>query len=77
MFCVALSLSLDGSHGDRRRSTDATWEVLSALRPRYPQLRLFRFGENRGKRHAMALGAEKAKGEILDLFGFDSFVARS
>src|SRR5260370_41568772 len=40
-------------------STDHTWEVLEQLGIRYPQLRLFRFKENKGKRHAMALGAEK------------------
>ena len=55
-------------------STDGTWNALCALRPQYPELRLFRFGENRGKRHAMALGAEKAKGEILVYLDSDSFV---
>jgi hyaluronan synthase len=55
-------------------STDRTWEVLTGLQPRYPQLQLFRFDENRGKRHAMALGAEKAKGEILIYLDSDSMV---
>src|SRR5438477_2282978 len=46
-------------------STDKTWEVLSKLKSVYPGLRLFKFDENKGKRHAMALGAQEAQGEIL------------
>lgn len=46
-------------------STDGTWGVLQALQAEYPHLRLFQFEKNRGKRHAMALGARKAHGAIL------------
>jgi len=55
-------------------STDDTWGVLDRLRPRYPELRLIKFPENKGKRHAMAIGAEQAKGEILVYVDSDSFV---
>jgi len=55
-------------------STDHTWDILLDLRNQYPLLRLFRFASNRGKRHAMALGAEKARGEILIYMDSDSMV---
>ena len=55
-------------------STDDTLNVLTGLKASYPQLIIFRFPENKGKRHAMALGAEKANGEILIYLDSDSFV---
>lgn len=55
-------------------STDQTWARLTALSDTYPRLRVFRFPENRGKRHAMALGAQEASGEILVYIDSDSFV---
>ncbi|MBI3321379.1 MAG: glycosyltransferase [Candidatus Omnitrophica bacterium] len=55
-------------------STDQTWARLTALCDSYPRLRIFRFPENRGKRHAMALGAQEASGQILVYIDSDSFV---
>lgn len=55
-------------------STDDTWARLKDLLPCYPDLKLFRFPTNRGKRHAMALGAEEARGDILVYVDSDSFV---
>ena len=55
-------------------STDRTWQALTEAHKRYPRLRLFRFGTNKGKRHAMALGAVKARGEILVYVDSDSFL---
>lgn len=55
-------------------STDGTWDVLQRLRARHPRLRLFKFEKNLGKRHAMALGAREAEGEILIYLDSDSFV---
>ncbi|MDP3722744.1 MAG: glycosyltransferase [Candidatus Omnitrophota bacterium] len=55
-------------------STDQTWAKLTGLLSRYPRLRIFRFPANQGKRHAMALGAEEARGEILVYVDSDSFV---
>lgn len=55
-------------------STDATWSVLEQLKIQYPHLRTFQFEKNKGKRHAMALGAQKAKGSILVFIDSDSMV---
>ena len=54
-------------------STDGTWEALTKAHKKYSRLRLFRFGRNKGKRHAMALGAIKAHGEVLLYVDSDSF----
>jgi hyaluronan synthase len=55
-------------------STDGTWAVLQKLIEGNPRLQIHRFAKNRGKRHAMALGAQKAKGEILIYIDSDSMV---
>jgi hyaluronan synthase len=55
-------------------STDGTWQVLKDARKRFPHLRAFRFAENKGKRHAMALGALEATGEILVYVDSDTTV---
>ncbi len=57
-------------------STDKTWEVLLSLRNRYQGLSLYRFAENKGKRHAMALSATRATGDILVYVDSDSFIER-
>lgn len=54
-------------------STDGTWDVLQEMRRDFPQLRPFRFDVNKGKRHAMALGAEQAHGDVLVYVDSDSF----
>lgn len=55
-------------------SDDDTWKVLQELEVEFPSLRTFRFPTNKGKRHAMALSAEEAKGEILVYVDSDSLV---
>ncbi|HAM36591.1 MAG TPA: family 2 glycosyl transferase [Elusimicrobia bacterium] len=55
-------------------STDGTWEVLQRLAPQFPRLQIHRFRQNKGKRHGMALGAQKARGEILIFMDSDSLI---
>jgi hyaluronan synthase len=55
-------------------STDGTWAVLERIAPEFPKLQIHRFERNKGKRHAMALGAEKATGEILIYMDSDSMI---
>ena len=55
-------------------SNDKTWEVLQDCEKKFERLRCFKFEENRGKRHAMALGTRKAKGKILIFIDSDSNV---
>ncbi len=59
-------------------STDHTYERLQELHTQYPRLRVIRWGENRGKRAAMAEGFRHASGEIVVQLDSDSYVeARS
>ncbi len=55
-------------------SDDKTWDVLTGLKPQYPQMKLIKFEKNKGKRHAMAAGAADAAGEILIYVDSDSYV---
>lgn len=55
-------------------STDETPKILKELQAEFPDLRVFHFAENKGKRHAMASGAEKAQGEILICVDSDSLI---
>jgi len=55
-------------------STDGTWRAMTALQTQYPRLNVFRFETNKGKRHGMAYGAEKASGDILVYVDSDSYV---
>jgi hyaluronan synthase len=55
-------------------STDRTWDILQDLAREFPRLRIFRFEKNKGKRHAMALGAQQASGEIVVYMDSDSQV---
>jgi len=57
-------------------STDGTWAILRSLQAEFPRLNLERFQENRGKRHAMALGAERSKAEVIVYMDSDSFIGR-
>jgi len=57
-------------------SSDGTWDVLQALAQEFDGLRTFRFDRNKGKRHAMALAAREARGEILVFVDSDSCVER-
>ncbi len=55
-------------------STDRTGEIMRSLEENNPRLRVFQFEKNKGKRHAMALGAEKATGDILVYVDSDSYI---
>jgi hyaluronan synthase len=55
-------------------STDNTWQVLERIKPDFPRLQIHRFEKNKGKRHGMAWGSEKATGEILIFMDSDSLV---
>jgi hypothetical protein len=56
-------------------STDDTWKVLTDLQKKYDsRFRCFQFPENRGKRHAMALGTRVAKGDFLVFIDSDTFL---
>lgn len=58
-------------------STDDTWEYIEKAAGRYPGLvRTVRLPRNRGKRHALASGFDRARGEILVTMDSDSIIAR-
>lgn len=56
-------------------STDGTGATLRALAAREPRLTLIDWVVNRGKRHAMAEGFRRAKGEIVVQLDSDSYIA--
>ncbi|MEK7510962.1 MAG: glycosyltransferase, partial [Patescibacteria group bacterium] len=58
-------------------STDNTREVLYSLMPRYPDLVIVDWADNRGKRHGMAEGFKLAKGEIIVQLDSDSYIEPS
>ncbi len=55
-------------------STDKTSQILSDLAVEFPRLRVFRHPQNKGKRYAMALGAQEAKNDILVYVDSDSLI---
>lgn len=55
-------------------STDGTWAKLQDLKTRFPRIEIVRFEKNRGKRHAMALGAERSRADVLVYLDSDSFI---
>lgn len=55
-------------------STDKTWDILKQMASENPRLRIFRHQKNLGKRHAMALGAQQAKNDILVYVDSDSLL---
>jgi hyaluronan synthase len=57
----------DGSH-------DGTLAVMNQIRETYPELIVVDFGENRGKRHALAAGARISTSEIVVFIDSDSMM---
>jgi hyaluronan synthase len=55
-------------------STDGTLAVMNRIREQYPELIVVDFGENRGKRHALAAGARLSTSEIVVFMDSDSMV---
>ena len=55
-------------------STDGTIEVLNSLKKTYPNLIIINWRINRGKRHGMAAGFSRAKGEIIVQLDSDSYI---
>jgi hyaluronan synthase len=55
-------------------STDGTPAVLRELQDRYRGLQVITFERNRGKRHAMAEGFRRARGEIVIQLDSDSYI---
>ncbi len=55
-------------------STDGTPAVLADLRRRNPRLQVVTFPRNLGKRHAMAEGFRRARGEIIVQLDSDSYI---
>ncbi len=55
-------------------STDNTAHVLAQLQLEYPNLVVINWLKNRGKRHGMAEGFRKAKGEIIIQLDSDSYI---
>lgn len=53
-------------------SKDGTLGVMHEVRRRYPELVVVDFGEQRGKRHALAAGTKLASGEVLVFVDSDS-----
>lgn len=54
-------------------STDGTGAVLKEMKKRYPKLVVVTFKKNQGKRHGMAEGFRRAKGEIVIQLDSDSY----
>jgi hyaluronan synthase len=55
-------------------STDGTLAEMRRTTAEYPSLTVVSFDRNRGKRHAMAEGARRARGEVLVYVDSDSFL---
>lgn len=55
-------------------STDDTQEVLARIKPLYPHLKVINWKKNKGKRHGMAAGFKRAKGEIILQLDSDSYL---
>lgn len=55
-------------------SDDGTWTVMEELKKKYPGLTTVKFEVNKGKRHAMAYGAERARGDIIVYIDSDSWI---
>lgn len=56
-------------------STDNTWEVISGLAYKYPQIRAFRLVENRAKPYAMNYATERANGKWIAVLDADDWFA--
>ena len=57
-------------------STDGTLQEMQLAARIYPNLTIINFEKNLGKRHGMAAGARRAKGEVLVYIDSDSFVEK-
>jgi hyaluronan synthase len=55
-------------------STDGTLNVLQNLQKKFENLTVINFEKNRGKRHAMAEGFRRARGEIIVQMDSDSYI---
>jgi hyaluronan synthase len=55
-------------------STDNTGEVLQQMQEKYPELTVVTWEKNRGKRHGMAEGFKRSKGEIIVQLDSDSYI---
>lgn len=55
-------------------STDRTGDVLEELLEEFPRLTVVHWQKNRGKRHGMAAGFRRARGEIIVQLDSDSFI---
>lgn len=55
-------------------STDTTGKVLRELKKEYDRLTVVTWRKNRGKRHGMAEGFKRAKGEIIIQLDSDSYI---
>ncbi len=58
-------------------STDRTGEILRVLEKKYARLAVVHWDANRGKRHGMAEGFRRAKGEIVIQLDSDSYIVPS
>jgi hyaluronan synthase len=57
-------------------STDDTWAYIQRAKARYPEVSTVRLERNMGKRHALAVGFEKARGEFIVTMDSDSVMDR-
>lgn len=55
-------------------STDRTGDILAEMRKEYPNLVVIDWKVNRGKRHGMAEGFKRARGEIIVQLDSDSYI---
>jgi len=56
-------------------SSDGTLKTIQKVREKYPELVIVDFAENRGKRHALAAGAQLATSEVVVFVDSDSLLA--
>jgi hyaluronan synthase len=57
-------------------SDDDTWAYIQRAKARYPEVVAIRLERNMGKRHALAVGFEKARGEFIVTMDSDSVIER-
>ncbi len=57
-------------------SSDDTWTYVQRAKAIYPEVAAIRLERNMGKRHALAVGFEKARGDIIVTMDSDSVIER-
>lgn len=59
------------------KSTDFSWEKIRELKTKFPQIKIIRLKDNRGKRYAQYVGLHFATGDIIITVDSDTIVAKN